>query len=285
MKMNQKLNSIPEMILGTAIITILTCVIHVYAQFTTQRGGNGPSSSRVLILQESGEPSSRSYARLTSSFPDVRSFSICYRMQMYRFREETTLLSYALDSKDDVFRIDHLVNEFRVAIHGQLVTSNLTTPIRYWAHFCLTVNADSSEWAVYLDGKLADNGQYPEPLKEIKGGGVLVIGQEQDVVGGGFQKDQSYSGEITEISIWRFILNSDSIARLSNCEIYEEGDALSWSRLSWQLYGEVSWAGRSRDILCAPTSRRVTFFPDRFTLPDAIHLCEVINLYTYLKLC
>ncbi|KAK7085491.1 hypothetical protein SK128_028222 [Halocaridina rubra] len=105
----------------------------------------------------------------------------------------------------------------------------------------------------------------------------MVTGQEQDTVGGGFQPEQSFSGEFTELNIWNYLLNNETIYKLANCESYIEGDLLAWSKLSWQVYGEASWVGRSRDLLCTPSKRRVTFFPDRFSLPEAIHLCQTVG--------
>lgn len=53
-------------------------------------------------MQEDGQPSAKTYARLQTPFPTVSSpFTVCYRIQMYRFREESTLISYALDNTRD----------------------------------------------------------------------------------------------------------------------------------------------------------------------------------------
>lgn len=59
-----------------------------------------------MILQESGIPSSTSYARLATPLPQLLSFSLCYRIKLQRFREESTLMSYAIsDDRDNEFRI------------------------------------------------------------------------------------------------------------------------------------------------------------------------------------
>lgn len=63
--------------------------------------------------------------------------------------------------------------------------------------------------------------------------------------------------------------------QLATCEAYAEGDAISWTRLSWQTVGGVAWAARERTNICSFSTRRITFFPDRFTLPKAISFCQV----------
>lgn len=61
---------------------------------------------KVMYLQESGIPSAGSYARLASSFPALDSFSVCYWLRLNRFREESTLMSYAVsDDKDNELRM------------------------------------------------------------------------------------------------------------------------------------------------------------------------------------
>lgn len=43
----------------------------------------------------------------------------------------------------------------------------------------------------------------------------LFAGQEQDSLGGGFQRDQSYSGEITQLSFWDSYLSREAIGGVS----------------------------------------------------------------------
>lgn len=66
----------------------------------------GPGESRVLVLQRSGEPTATSHGRLVSIFPSLASFTVCYWLRLVRFREESTLMSYAVsDSRDNELRM------------------------------------------------------------------------------------------------------------------------------------------------------------------------------------
>lgn len=44
---------------------------------------------------------------------------------------------------------------------------------------------------------------------------LMPAGQEQDSLGGGFQRDQSYSGEITQLNFWDSYLSRDAIRGVS----------------------------------------------------------------------
>lgn len=39
-------------------------------------------------------------------------------------------------------------------------------------------------------------------------------GQEQDSFGGGFQRDQSFSGEVTDLNIWSSVLASSTLSQV-----------------------------------------------------------------------
>lgn len=66
----------------------------------------GPLEVRTIILQEDGVPTAASFARLNTSFPELFSFTVCYRIHLLRFREESTLMSYAVsENKDNELRM------------------------------------------------------------------------------------------------------------------------------------------------------------------------------------
>lgn len=66
----------------------------------------GPLEVRTILLQEDGVPTASSFARLNTSFPELFSFTVCYRIYLLRFREESTLMSYAVsENKDNELRM------------------------------------------------------------------------------------------------------------------------------------------------------------------------------------
>ena len=54
-----------------------------------------------MFLQESGTPAATSFARMLTPFPILRVFTVCYRIRLNRFREESTLMSYAVSAAKD----------------------------------------------------------------------------------------------------------------------------------------------------------------------------------------
>ena len=48
----------------------------------------------------------------------------------------------------------------------------------------------------------------------IKAGGSWVLGQEQDLVEGGFDRSQRFIGKICDFQIWDYGMNQDSMTKL-----------------------------------------------------------------------
>ena len=79
----------------------------------------------------------------------------------------------------------------------------------------------------------------------IRGGGSLVLGQKQDALGGGFQKHQSFIGEMTGVNIWSRVLDEQEIATLSKSCFVEEGSVFKRSDFKNHTRGAVQLVSTS----------------------------------------
>ena len=73
----------------------------------------------------------------------------------------------------------------------------------------------------------------------IKTDGILIIGQEQDSFGGGFDANQCYIGELTDINIWSRVLNATEISSLSKSCHGGRGNVKEWSDFKAGIIGDV----------------------------------------------
>ncbi|XP_068220245.1 uncharacterized protein [Palaemon carinicauda] len=187
-------------------------------------------------------------------------------------------MSYAVsEEKDNELRMDHRMTGYKVSLHSIWAESVFQTPLRSWVLFCFRYNYTTGEWAIFVNGELDANGTFPLKTYPLLGNGVYIIGQEQDSLGGGFQRDQSYSGEITDLNFWSRNLDQDLMKMMANCKYFEEGDALPWSNQSWKIHGDIRWITYARKDICNEKTRRITFFPDRFDLTSARKICHVLG--------
>lgn len=73
----------------------------------------------------------------------------------------------------------------------------------------------------------------------IRGGGALVLGQEQDSVGGSFQSFQSFIGEMTGVNIWNHVILDQEIARMSQSCLTGVGNVFQWHDFKAHVKGSV----------------------------------------------
>ena len=65
-----------------------------------------------------------------------------------------------------------------------------------WYHLVVTWSSKEGNWKLYINRRLVSEGANLKKGEIVKGGGVLVIGQEQDCLGGCFSLSQEFIGKI-----------------------------------------------------------------------------------------
>ena len=73
----------------------------------------------------------------------------------------------------------------------------------------------------------------------IRGNGVLVLGQEQDSVGGSFDANQNFIGEMTGVNIWDHVIRDQEIMRMSKSCLTGEGNVFKWRDFKTRAGGSV----------------------------------------------
>ncbi|KAL9972418.1 hypothetical protein ACROYT_G018717 [Oculina patagonica] len=108
-----------------------------------------------------------------------------------------------------------------------------------WNHVCFTWSNTNGDYQFYKDGLLVGSGTGFNVGGTIKSGGTTVIGQDQDSLGGGFQKDESFVGYVTQVNVWGVVLSeSDIVAQYSDC-LVTEGSVTWWSEFKNGVHGGV----------------------------------------------
>lgn len=69
--------------------------------------------------------------------------------------------------------------------------------------------------------------------------GSLVIGQEQDRLGGGFSESEAFLGKLGMMDMWDVVLDEDNVTALWNsCEKYH-GNLVAWAQMQQYIHGDV----------------------------------------------
>ena len=90
----------------------------------------------------------------------------------------------------------------------------------------------------------------------LKTDGILVLGQEQDSLGGFFDENQAFSGELSQVELWTTQLDSATIAALANCQqetALVQSRVVAWNRTldEWSIQN-VEKTSMELSSLCQP---------------------------------
>jgi hypothetical protein len=109
-----------------------------------------------------------------------------------------------------------------------------------YMHMCVSWENTAGKAVLYKDGIVKTQTTDFRRGHVIRGGGTLVIGQDQDTVGGGFQPEESFLGDLTGINIWNRVLGPNEISTMSRVCGTGQGNVLSWSDVtSSSIRGQV----------------------------------------------
>ena len=130
-------------------------------------------------------------------------------------------------------------NGFVLSIAGEKVVTDVTGNDGLWHFICSTWSSRGGTWSVYKDGLLADSGDGLAAGGQVRQGGLIVIGQEQDEAGGKFSAAESFHGKITRMDVWSRVFNVEEVMSLKKqCSPYY-GDLVAWSDVYNGLRGHI----------------------------------------------
>ena len=108
-----------------------------------------------------------------------------------------------------------------------------------WHHVCFTWESTVGSYNIYVDGSQKTAGSGFKRGHVIRGGGALILGQEQDSVGGIFQASQSFVGMMSQVNLWNRVLTAQEISHMSKSCRSEGGNVLKWSDVKHGIRGAV----------------------------------------------
>ena len=112
-----------------------------------------------------------------------------------------------------------------------------------WHHICMSWRSSDGAWQFYKDGELQSHDSGHSTGHTIQGGGSLVLGQEQDSVGGGFDSKQSFQGSLTNVNVWSYVLSASAIKSMSMSRycLSGVGNVYEWSDFIYGVKGKTAF--------------------------------------------
>jgi hypothetical protein len=123
------------------------------------------------------------------------------------------IISYANSSSDNALLL-YDTAPLSVYINGSAYSTGFNINDNTWTHVCITRNTASGALKFYKNGVLVTS--TTGVTTTIASGGTLVLGQEQDAVGGGFDAGQAFSGNMGIVRFYSSVLTDAEVAQNFN---------------------------------------------------------------------
>ncbi|CAL8332414.1 unnamed protein product [Lota lota] len=106
-----------------------------------------------------------------------------------------------------------------------------------WQSVCLTWDGNTGLVQLWLDGRPSARKYCSEGTLSSKN--LIMIGQEQDSHGGGFDIQQSFVGMMADVHMWNFVLSPCEIQRYVEDLNYSPGNVINWKALQYEIIGKI----------------------------------------------
>ncbi|XP_041132951.1 pentraxin-4 [Polyodon spathula] len=189
--------------------------------------------------------STENYVTFTKGFPaELHELSVCTWL-----RTEAgylgTLLSYATEENDN-----------KLVLHGRNSSAPQTSlhfvigdpafrelPVgpllhRGWHHLCVIWSSIEGKYWYYVNRRLSAAGSKFQKGYEIPPGGSLVLGQEQDSVGGGFDMAESFVGSLAGFAAWNRALTPGEVSGIATGKGMPRGTVFTLDDIA-AVHGDV----------------------------------------------
>ncbi|XP_055587381.1 sushi, von Willebrand factor type A, EGF and pentraxin domain-containing protein 1-like [Uranotaenia lowii] len=182
--------------------------------------------------------STNDYAKIAGPKNNLSEISLCTWIKTSDDFNYGSVLSYATSNIDNAFTFTDY-SGFVLYVNGDHIVTNVYINDGSWHFICLTWTSSRGLYEIYLDGELHTTGFNLSNGQTIQGNGLFVIGQEQDLLGGGFSESESFVGKLAYLDLWSRALHAyEVIDFYHSCEPYQ-GDLIKWTDLKSKVVGNV----------------------------------------------
>ncbi|XP_045403012.1 serum amyloid P-component [Lemur catta] len=192
-------------------------------------------SGKVFVFPR--ESSSDHVSLITQLDKPLENFTLCFRA-FSDLSRQYSLFSYNTQGKDNellIYKEKH--GEYSLYIGKAKVTSKVIEEFPAPVHICVSWESSSGISEFWVNGK-------PLVKKGLKQGysvgahPKIVLGQEQDTYGGGFDRSQSFVGEIGDLYMWDSLLSPQEIVSVYQGSSFNS-NILNWRALNYEIKGYV----------------------------------------------
>ncbi|NXR39763.1 CBX6 protein, partial [Zosterops hypoxanthus] len=184
------------------------------------------------------------YARVKKSLPELYAFTICMWLKSKALAGIGTPFSYSVPSQaNEIVLLEWGSNPLELLINDKVAQLPLSLKDKAWHHVCVAWTTRDGKWSAYQDGEQRGAGENLASWHSIRPQGIIILGQEQDTLGGRFDATQAFVGELAQFGVWDHMLAPAEILGLANCTSHLQGNVIQWDEQAVEVFGGASKAG------------------------------------------
>ncbi|KAG9340346.1 hypothetical protein JZ751_021459 [Albula glossodonta] len=177
------------------------------------------------------------YGLVKHPIPEMYSFTACLWLRPKEGGIGTPF-SYSVPGQpNELVLLQGVHNPVELLINDKVAQLPLSLPLDSWQHVCVSWTLRDGVWQAYQGGKLKGEGEGLAAWHPIRPGGVLVLGQEQDTMGGRFDASQALVGELSQFNLWDRVLTPTEISSLADCSEVTLGNVAPWTDRDIDVFG------------------------------------------------
>ncbi|XP_060732735.1 adhesion G-protein coupled receptor D2 [Tachysurus vachellii] len=211
------------------------------------------------------------FARLLHKFSSMTAVTVCAHLHFSpTCHGPSTVFSYSILSFIDEFQLRARVMpnqsiQLALLVHGQhgpfiSVFANDDG----WHSVCVSWTGNGGKWTISVDGQEVRRGISLYSSGYIRGGGIFIIGQEQDEFGSSFKSDEALCGSITQLHMWDQVLDAREIQTMEKeCSLIPSGLLFRWSISGLEMTPSLKthWGYIQCQDQMSNNENCVTFYP------------------------
>ncbi|XP_037532905.1 serum amyloid P-component [Nematolebias whitei] len=182
----------------------------------------------------------RAHVRLNTPRQNLEAVTVCHR-SFTDLQRDHILFSLATPTHTNDFlifwdatnkEIEPHIRDKKVEFRGQDYKPNM------WHSICTTWDAESGLVQVWFNGQPSIR-KFITSGANIAGPVIIILGQEQDSHGGGFDIKQSFVGMMSDVHMWDYTISPCEIQNYVDQRNFTPGNVLNWSALDIQIVDRV----------------------------------------------
>uniref|UniRef100_A0A7N4NML0 Neuronal pentraxin receptor n=2 Tax=Sarcophilus harrisii TaxID=9305 RepID=A0A7N4NML0_SARHA len=179
------------------------------------------------------------YARVRRTLPELYAFTICMWLKSKSGGMGIgTPFSYSVPGQsNEMVLLEAGHDPMELLINDKVAQLPLNLKDGRWHHICIVWTTRDGLWSAYQDGQLRGSSDNLAAWHPIKPHGIIILGQEQDTLGGRFDATQAFVGEIAQFNLWDHILTPAQILGIANCTSPLVGNIIPWDDKLVEAFG------------------------------------------------